>query len=413
ALQDMARLLFDEWDRVSPTTGAVDHGCLDRTSVKCDWSPQRFVSRYAGHNRPASEQLFTDCVTATAGDFSRVPAAYRTDTDTLATWIAAQGLPKLGSDTVGQRTSDGDEWGDRSWFAAGYGYDAGWQLAGERQASTQRICKLKGNAYASANANAWALGQQIPVLDTRHKLSVKETGETISVHSHLRVLGEDVYAPIDAATVAPSMTPVDKTYSKTLAQRTYTKWLSIAGVSVKLQAKAEVKAGAELKANATAATGCNPDNLLYDANISARPWIDIHVVPEVSVGIGIIQGGVRGDVDLIKVSAPAYGSVKTVGTQTGLTLQLRANAGVEIDMLKGNIDVFLESCLPFVGCSDLASKQIYAWDGYSWNFPLFTYSKDVTKNVFDAATRPSTTGGIGGIGGIGTIGTVGTLAQLP
>ena len=79
-------------------------------------------------------------------------------------------------------------------------------------------------------------------------------------------------------------------------------------------------------------------------------------------------------------------------------------------MLKGNLDVFLESCLPWVGCADLASKQIYSWDGYSWNFPLFAYSKDVKINVFDTATRPST-GGVGGIGGIGTIGTIGTLTK--
>ena len=404
ALQDISRLLFEEWDRVAPATGAVDHGCLNRASIKCDWSPQKFVSRYAGHNRSESERLFSSCVTATAGNFARVPASYLVDSDALATWIAGQALPKLGTEIVGERTNDGDEWGDRSWFAAGYSYDAGWQIAAERQASTQRICKLKGNAYAQANADAWALGQQVSILDTRHKLSVRESGDTISLHSHLRVLGEDVYSPIDYSAVAPSATPVDKNPTRTLAQRTYTKWITIAGVAVKLQAKAEVKAGAELKMNATAASGCNPDNLAYDASLSVRPWVDFHVVPEVSVGIGIIQAGVRGDIDLLKVSAPAYGGVKLVGGQNDITLQLRANASVDIDMLKGNIDVFLESCLPVVGCADLASKQIYAWDGYTWRFPLFAYSKDVKINVFDAATKPST------IGGIGTIGTIATLS---
>lgn len=390
-VETMARLAIAEWDGINPTTGIADRGCLSRTSVKCDWSPKRFVSRYGYHARHETEKLFNACIEATSGNFSKVPAAYRTDTNALATWIEAQALPKLGTEIVGERMNDGDEWGDRDWFAAGYSYDAGWQLAAERQASSQRICKLKGNAYAQANASAWALGHEIPVFDTRHKLSVRESGDSIIFHSHLRVVGEDLYTPIDYNQVLPSATPVDKQYNKTLAQRTYTKWITIAGVGVKLQAKAELKAGAELKAHATAASGCNPDNLAYDAGISVRPWIDVHVVPEVSVGVGIIQAGVRGDVDLLEVSAPAQGSVKLVGGINDITLQMRASSYVNIDALDGTLSVFLESCIPYVGCADLASKQIYSWDGYNWQIPIFTYSKDVKINVFDAATKPSTT----------------------
>jgi hypothetical protein len=391
AIATMASLVIAEWDHVSTTDGVThDRGCLDRTSVKCDWSPQQFVARYASHYSVQSENLFNACIDATLGDFSRVPATYRTDTDRLAQWIEAQSLPKIGASTVGQRISDGDEWGDREWFAAGYSYSAGWQLAADRQAGTNRICKLKGDAYATGSANAWALNHQIPVLDTNHKLTVRETGDTITFHSHLRVVGEDLYTPIDGSWTAPSATPIDNHYQKTLAQRTYTKWLTIAAVAVKLQAKAELKAGADVTAHATAATGCNPDNLAYDAGIQVKPWINVHVIPEASVGIGIVQAGVRGDVDLLALSAPAGGSVKLVGGVNDITLQLRANSQLDIDALSGNVSVFLESCLPFVGCADLASKQIYAWDGYSWHIPIFNYTKDVKINVFDTATAPPT-----------------------
>jgi hypothetical protein len=411
ALDAMANTLFAEWDRVNPVTGVVDHGCLNRNSVKCDWSPAQFVGRYAHANTSLSEKLFSECVTATAGDFSKVPAAYLVDTDALATWIAGQSMPKLGSSVVGQRTSDGDEWGDRDWFAAGYSYDAGWQLAADRQSSTNRICKLKGDAYANASANAWALGQQVSILDTRHKLSVRETNDDIIFHSHLRVLGDDVYTPVDYDAPLPSLTPIDKKSSVTLAEHTFTKWITIAGIAVKLQAKTEIKAGADLNATATAASGCNPDNLAYDANITVRPWLDFHAVPEVSVGIGIIQGGVRGDIDLLKVSAPVSGGAKAVGGQNDITLQFRANGAIDLAMLKGDIDVFLESCLPWVGCSDIASKQIYSFDGYDWKFPLFSYSKDVKIAVFDAATKPAiVVNPIGG--GIGTVGTIGTMTAL-
>jgi hypothetical protein len=396
AIADMARLAFAEWDHVSTIDGVtLDRGCFNRSaSNRCDWQPKKFLQRYAGHYTAKTEELFNACVEATAGNFSKVPAAYRVDSDALQTWIAAQSLPKLGTEIVGERLNDGQDWGDHDWFAAGYSYDAGWQLAAERQSGTNRICKLKGGAYASGNATAWALGQPIEVLDTRHKLSVREVGDQIQIHSHLRFMGEDVYTPIDVNVVAPSATPVNRDYQKTLAQRTYTKWLTIAGVGIKLQAHAELKAGANVNAHANAAQGCNPDNLAYDAGISVTPWINVHVVPEVSVGIGLIQGGVRGDVDLLKVSAPATGSVKLVGGVNDITLQLRARADLGLNLLKGNIDVFLESCVPYVGCADLASKELYAWDGYAWNVPLFNYTKDVKINVFDAATKPqSLTGG--------------------
>jgi hypothetical protein len=401
AVADMARLAFAEWDHVSAIDGyTLDRGCFNRASIKCDWSPKKFVQRYAHHYTSKNEELFNACVEATAGNFSKVPANYRADTDALATWIDAQSLPKLGTSIVGERLNDGEEWGDRDWFAAGYSYDAGWSVAAERQSGTNRICKLKGGAYATGNASAWALGQEIPVLDTQHKLSVREDGDAIKIHSHLRFMGEDVYTPIDVNVTAPSATPIDKTYQKTLAQRTYTKWFTIAGVGIKLQAKAELKAGANVKAYANAATGCNPDNLAYDAGISVTPWINVHVVPEVSAGIGIIQAGVRGDVDVIKVSSPASGSVKLVGGINDITLQMRARADLDIDLLKGNLDVFLESCFPFVGCSDLASKTIYSWSGYQWDVPLFSYNKDVKINVFDAATKPTYTGPIGPIGSL-------------
>jgi len=390
ALDEMARYLFAEWDHVSATDGTtVDRGCLSRTSVKCDWSPQKFVSRYASHRRYESENLFNACIEATAGNFSKVPAEYRVDTDALATWIEAQALPKLGTTIVGERLNDGDEWGDRSWFAAGYSYDAGWQLAAERQSGTNRICKLKGNAYAQGSANAWALGHQIPVLDTRHKLSVRESGDAIVINSHLRVLGQDLYTPIAQSFTAPSATPVEREYDKTVAKRAYTKWIELAGVSVKLMAMAELKAGAKIKAHATAASGCNPDNLAYDAGISATPWIDAHVTAEASAGVAVLQAGVRGEVDLLAISAPASASTRLVGGINDITLQMRAKATTSIDALDGKLSVFLESCIPWVGCSDLASKQVYAWDGYSWEIPLFAYEKDVKINVFDAATKPA------------------------
>lgn len=411
ASQAMSALLLAEWDHVSATDGVtLDRGCLSRTSVKCDWSPAQFVARYASQPSNLSEALFSACVEATAGNFAKVPAAYTANTDALATWIAAQALPKLGTQIVGERVSDGDEWGDRQWFAAGYTYDAGWSLAADRQSGTNRICKLKGNAYASGSATAYAFNNAIPVLDTNHKLSVRENSDAITFHSHLRMVGQDVYTPIDKSFSLPSATPVDEHYNKTLAQRTYTKWFTIAGVGVKLQAKTELKAGADLTARATAASGCNPDNLAYDAALSVKPWIDVHVVPEVSVGIGIIQGGVRGDIDLVKVSTPASGSVKLVGGINDITLQLRANASLDIDALDGKIDVFLESCLPLVGCSDLASKQIYSWEGYSFHVPMFAYSKDVKINVFDTATQPANP--YGNIGTIGTIGNLNTFTKL-
>jgi hypothetical protein len=212
----------------------------------------------------------------------------------------------------------------------------------------------------------------------------------IQWHSHLRVFGQDVYSPVDGSVTASSMTPVEKKEDKTLAQRTYTKWLNISGVMVKLQAKAELKAGYDLSFKAVAANGCDPDNLAYDTSLSARPWLKVHVVPEASVGVGLLQAGARGDIDLVEASVPASATAKLTGGQSDLTLKLGLTGKLQFEALGGSLSVFLEACAPFVGCTDLASKKIYEWDPYRASLPLFDYRKDIRFNVFDAATNPGT-----------------------
>lgn len=383
--------LLAEWDHVSVTDGVTaDRGCLSSSDLKCDWLPSDFTNDYYRPDFYPREAAFTRCVDITGDDFAQVPAFAKTDSDAFTAWLEAHDLPKLAATSVGQRANDSEEFGDRDWFAAGYDYDAGWTLAADRQPSTNRICKLKGNAYAKGGASAWALGQEIRVLDTDSSLSAREVNNVIKWHSHLRVLGQDVYSPIDGSVTASSMTPVEKKEEKTLAQRTYTKWLSISGVMVKLQAKAELKAGYDLSFKAQAASGCDPNNLAYDTSLSARPWLKVHVVPEASVGIGLLQAGARGDIDLVEASVPASATAKLVGGVNDLTLKLGLTGNLEFEALGGSLSVFLEACAPLVGCSDLASKKIYEWDPYRAKLPLFDYRKDIRFNVFDAGTNPGT-----------------------
>jgi hypothetical protein len=61
-------------------------------------------------------------------------------------------------------------------------------------------------------------------------------------------------------------------------------------------------------------------------------------------------------------------------------------ADLVVDALDGKLSVFLEAC--FLGCTDIASKEIYNWKGYHWEIPIFNYQKDLRFQVFDSATSP-------------------------
>jgi hypothetical protein len=116
----------------------------------------------------------------------------------------------------------------------------------------------------------------------------------------------------------------------------------------------------------------------------------VHVVPELSVGVGLVQGGVRGDVDLIAASVPASAGAKLIGDPTHLddvVFKIDMGADLVVDALDGKLSVFLEAC--FLGCTDIASKEIYNWKGYHWEIPIFKFEKDLRFQVFDAATSPT------------------------
>jgi len=385
--------LLGEYDHLSIIDGvSADQGCLSPTSIKCDWDPTDFVAYYTHVNTRAREAEFTRCIDATGDDFSKVPAASKLDSDTFTTWLDASDVPKLPNNKIGQRASDADQFGDPSLFAAGYSYDAGWALAAERD-SNGTICKVKGNAYAKATASAWAFGNELKVLDTDTHVSAREKSDnSIELHSHLRVLGNDVYDPIHDSRTLETPPPYDQSLDKTLAQTKYTKWLWIGPVAVKLQVAAELKAGIRLHLAAEAASGCNAKNLAYNATASATPWLKAHATPEVSVGVVLIQGGVRGDIDLLAASVPVSAGASLAGDATkpnNVVLKLNMDADFVLDALKGNMSVFLEACVPLGPCTDLASKQIYSWDGYSYRLPLIDYKKDLSLPVFDIATKPA------------------------
>jgi hypothetical protein len=386
--------LFAEYDHLSVADGvSADQGCFSLSTVKCDWDPTDFVAYYTHLNTRAREAEFTRCIDATGDDLSGVPAASKLDSDAFTTWLDANDVPKLPNNYIGQRASDADQFGDQSLFAAGYSYDAGWGLTVAQRDASGTICKVTGNAYAKASASAWAFGNELKVLDTDTHVSAREqTDNLIKWHSHLRVLGNDVYDPVDGSFTMKDAPPYDKSLDKTLAQTKYTKWLSIGPVAVKLQVAAELKAGINLHLGATAAAGCDAKNLAYNASVSATPWLKVHATPELSVGVVLIQGGVRGDVDLIAASVPASAGASLSGDATrpnNVALNLNMNADFVLDALKGNMSVFLETCVPLVGCTDLASKQIYSWDGYSYRIPLIDYKKTLSLPVFDLATKPA------------------------
>ena len=383
AAGSLTTMLMAEWDHVSAADGITrDRGCLATDTTKCDWSPRDFSDAYI--NRRALEIEFARCVEETADDLSQVPAAHKVDSDALSAWFESRHVPKLAAGTIGQRTSDAEVFGNKEYFAASYSYDAGWAVTGDRQPGSNRICKLRGSAHARATASGWVFDRELKVLDTDTYLRVREQANQIQWHSHSRILGQDVYRPVDGAVTMRSASYEDSS-DHTLLHRNYSKWFWVGPVLVKVSIGAEVKAGMSVALKATAAEGCNPDNLAYDARASAEPWMKVHGTSSLSIGVYLVQGGIRGEVDVIAARAPVSARANLVGGVNDLRLQLEMDGKFALEALRGQLYVYLETCY-LIGCSDLASREIYSERGRKLEVPLVKYWKSITFPVFDAAT---------------------------
>jgi hypothetical protein len=393
AYQDLGVALFAEWDHKSIGDGvAIDHGCLSTSSKRCDWTPKIFARTFTGRFQAHREKAFSTCIDATGNNFANVPAASKVDSDAVAAYVAKEILPKYPGDplSVGQHTGDEADFGSHGSFGFDYDYDAGWKLTAERKPSTGEICRLKGNATASAHATGWIFDHSVSFLDAETSLHVREDAGNLYVFkSHFRVLGNDLYQPISDTQSDDIMKPIDRNVDKVLLAPSFEHTFGLLGYGVNVGVQGELRGGLNVHAEANAPKGCDPSNLAYDVQASARPFLRATAKPYAEIDAYVLKAGVEGTVLLAEIGVPVSARARLTGQQNSISLDLESKADFTLDALDGSIDLYGQLCAPVVGCTDRATKTIYEWDGVHYDFPIWDFQYTLPLLTFDQATKPT------------------------
>lgn len=154
----LANALLVEWNRRQRGGG----GCLDSGFYGCDYSPTRFVDRYATKDLYATdrEKLLADCVERTAGQKVDPP---QPDLITMSGYIksAASQISEekrtakmIEPGRFGQILSEGEQWGEPKVFSASYEAYLGWGVETLRSNREGLPCRMGAFARAQLTARA-------------------------------------------------------------------------------------------------------------------------------------------------------------------------------------------------------------------------------------------------------------------
>jgi len=402
-LDQIGAMVAAEWNHQDPRNGTVDHGCLDPSSNRCDWSPKQFASEYVGLFQNEREADFKKCVFWTANQFQfatpAMSAADTADADGLERWYvtantAVQEVEKElpfvaphGTNQFGNTLAGGHTIGDTSWFAADYGYNATWHAKFNTDPQGN-LCGTTGDADGALHANVYMLGAKFTIIDAELGMDAGQNGDTGgNGWGHLIVANDVKWS--QSKTHVDGQTAIHYAYSDTPFSPHAGVAFPVLGVLVEISAGASVSLGASFDAKAYGPAGCSPIALhntpgtlpILSMQAGAGPFVAVNADVSAAIDAAVITVGVRGTLNLITASVPLQSNV-TVGydTQSGsAVLMLATKSSLELSELSGNVKAFGELCLGPI-CED-AEVGLFSWDGMHQSFPIFDHQN--TWQLFD------------------------------
>lgn len=358
----IGQFLRVEWQRKL----AGHKSCLDLGSADCDWSPAMFSARFVEQVpgiqwQTAHEQL---CTAWTGGTLSNKHNLKEVeDFIALMQKKVAEARKALTPYAKPDGKSFGAGWdehereGDRDWFAAEYKYGLGWEVQGTKTSQADgRVCELGGRFWAGGSFNAYMLGSDpIAVVDARLGGSVNKSGNHKGLlSSHLRVLGQDLYAPLANETVIGVFEEEAAAYGTQLppgppiARPSFT--VMAGPVPITGAAWGELLYGTSLRFGAKAPSGCNSADPSFGLNAAFVPFFAANARAQVGVGItGIVSAGIRGTLNLLTIGLPftvnLQQRLKQVSGESLPHLDFDLDLALELASLAGRMSLYLEFLL--------------------------------------------------------------------
>jgi hypothetical protein len=400
----MASLLLAEWSHKNPTTGALDHGCLDPSSTRCDWQPKAFARDYVGLWQKQREADYSHCAADTGDDLlvdptyeyapaaadlagtpameaymGRLEALFAAETADVPWLTTGSGASSTAvPDTVGNESSGGHSIGDPAWFAADYAYDSMWQLHFGKTPDGL-VCNADGEVRGHLTADVTMFSNRNSIVDAYFDMTAGRSGDDSGhLGTYFKLFGADLYAPIDQ-TVGGSAGAWNLSKSTTVDGPHASVTFPVMGVPLTIAGGANLRFGYDASASATAPRTCIPaqnDGTYAVLKIAGNvtPWAAVDAYVSGSVDLDVVSVGLEATLNLLTAKLPINAQLALdFNTHDDAQVELTSSTSLELAELSGSLDAYAQVNLGFHTFS--TDVTLFSWDGLHQSVPLYSFAK--------------------------------------
>ncbi len=393
---EMTNVLLVEWARKLNNKPS----CLERTSSRCDWSPQDFVDRFVtknmGYGAAAKEVEYQYCKRWTGGGkltdqtrdlnnklvkgleywdrfyLANVRAAIEAREAEFKALLAT--IPMTSTNNFGTQKIDSAHIGDKI-FGGGYGYDLSWHASPVGRDGTGQICRMGGSAVAKFNADAILFTAKFKIVDALASVTANENDDhKAEAQAHLYVVGYEFFDtgpdPINLiGNVSPDL-PGDMSDKQRVQLLKLP--FQVGPVTVTITAGIAFDYGSTLTiaTSVPVAGSCDVKQPVFQVKSVFKPYADLGVWADADASLaGIVGVGLEVELTLVGLALPLTAEVHIgLNPNKANELSLMFNAGLDLELttMAGQINFYIEALF-----MQVASFKIVSWPGFRQKFPIF------------------------------------------
>lgn len=374
---------------------AGQRSCLDLGDPGCDWTPQMFEAGILDQIPKLDRQLadeayctaYLDTDTFADGPGSAVAQvtlvknrldATKAQLEKELTAVGEYLRPRNGvGRRLGKDWEGGDYVGDKDWFAAGYEYGVGWEVAPAAKDGDGLVCELAGSAHGEMGFDAWIIGNKIPVVDGAVRAEAKRvppnSGEA-RFNAHLEMMGQSLFNTDGWKSAQTFVPEPDAGFGVTVPSGIKPRFDIYVGVPISGELWGELLFGSSLKLAGRASTECKANNPRFDITATYTPYFAAYGVGQVGVGIaGVASAGIRATLTLIQLGLPADLGMHAAMKKGKPTVSFASELGLSLATLAGRVSLYIE----FLMFDE--EFELFRWKGFSTRVPLMPrLTADVT-----------------------------------
>ena len=349
----IGKFLRGEWRRKK----RGEKSCLDLDNDDCDWSPEMFEERFVEGVPYLDEQAKHEefCMAWTGGNISQPNLhaatqhiqARKADIEKKMKELQPYLKPGGGKKGFAEAWTDGDHFGDKGMFAAGYDYNLGFDVQAWEK-SPGPACQVGGKAGGYFTLDAWFVKEHISIVDARAEAEYNtknlgyQNGDRkiwFKVFGH-NYLPDDLTGPFKGAFDLPLFNE-DIDIPSGYRPSFYT----MAGpIPISGSVWGEFFMGANLAIDVVSKSeSCDMNQLQFGVTGEVVPEVGLNAKAQVGVGIaGLLSAGIRGMVNLVTIGVPVKADLNTKIVNGEATFNFGLDLQLALSTLSGWLAVYVE-----------------------------------------------------------------------